>query len=265
MLSETALSRHFARLGARFQLKHSPALRGWALDIVHDKHGPAFELRAREELLPDLEVIVSSVDRTTRHLVLFVREGTDIPLHRYLCGHDERDWFLATIPGPVTTVRQAMEALKPKQVRRAQESAHLKPKLRNRRHNPAFLRQGEWFFLPFPGLKTENRPIHRWEPIRRGGGKPHFVEEIVRLGGKVVYFDGRQSMTATEFEAYRKEFGPEKAAKYRPGVRGARVFARGLVRHPDHRTLTLNGWHEVLANTEAQASVEAQRKLEFID
>jgi len=194
-----------------------------------------------------------------------VRERADAPLHRYLCGHDERDWFLATIPGGVSTVAQAMEALKPEPVRSAQDSAHLKRKQRHRRHNPAFLRQGEWFFLPAPGLHTAGRPIHRWEPIRRGGGKAHLVEELVRLGGKVVYFNGPRTMSAMEFETYRKQIWPEKAANWRSGVRGARVYARGLVRHPDHATLVLHGWHKVLANTEAQASIEAQQKLAFID
>jgi hypothetical protein len=265
MLSETALSRHFARLGARFRLNHSPTPRGWALDVVRDEKGPAFELRAGEATLTDLEVIVSNVDRATRHLLLLVRARADAPLHRYLCGHDERDWFLATIPGGVTTVAQAMEALKPNPVRSAQESAHLKPKQRNRRHNPAFLRQGEWFFLPAPGLHTAGRPVHRWEPIRRGRGKAHLVEELVRLGGNVVYFNGPRTMSAKEFETYRRQIGRENAANWRSGVRDARVYARGLVRHPDHATLVLDGWHEVLANTEAQASIEAQQRLAFID
>jgi hypothetical protein len=281
MLSETALSRHFARLGARFLLNHSPTPRGWALDVVRDEEGPAFELRAGEMILTDIEVIVSNVDRTTRHLLLLVRERADAPLHRYLCGHDERDWFLATVPGGVTTVAQALQALKPEPVLQAQESAHLKGKQRNRRHNSAFLRQGEWFFLPAPGLNTAGRPIHRWEPIRRGGGKAHLVQELVRLGGKVVYFNGRvpavapvasaapaappQTMSAEEFATYRKQIGPREAANWRSGVQDARVYARGLVRHPDHATLVLNGWHEVLANTEAQASVEALRRLAFID
>lgn len=265
MLSETALSRHFARLGARFLLHSSPTRRGWALDIVRDEEGPAFELRAGEAVLTDLEVIVSNVDRATRHLLLLVRERADAPLHRYLCGHDERDWFLATIPGGVTTVAQAMEALKPEPVRSAQESAQLKRKQRNRRHNPAFLRQGEWFFMPAPDLKTAGRPVHRWEPIRRGGGKAHLVEEIVRLGGTVVYFKGAKFLSSEEFAAYRMQVDRKEAASWRSGVRNARVYARGLVRHPDHATLVLPGWHEVLANTEAQASIEAQQRLAFID
>ena len=34
--------------------------------------------------------------------------------NKFLCGHDERHWFVAAVPGrSVATVRSAMEALKP--------------------------------------------------------------------------------------------------------------------------------------------------------
>jgi hypothetical protein len=29
-----------------------------------------------------------------------------------------------------------------------------------------------------------------------------------------------------------------------------KVYVRGRVRHPDHATVTLDGWHEVFSNTE---------------
>jgi hypothetical protein len=40
---------------------------------------------------------------------------------KFLCGQDERHWFVAAIPesAPVGTVRQAKEALKPPDVRAA--------------------------------------------------------------------------------------------------------------------------------------------------
>jgi len=37
--------------------------------------------------------------------------------------------------------------------------------------------------------------------------------------------------------------------------RDAAVYVRGEVRHPDHETITLNGWHRVLMNTENRSSV----------
>ena len=80
---------------------------------------------------------------------------------------------------------------------------------------------------------------------RRGGGKAHLVEELVRLGGRVVYFNGGRTKSAEEFEIYPQKIGREKAANWSSGVRGAQVYARGLVRHPDHATLVLNGWQSV--------------------
>jgi len=45
--------------------------------------------------------------------------------------------------------------------------------------------------------------------------------------------------------------------------RDAFSFARGWVRHPDHATITLDGWHEIAMNTESQA--QAMRQVVFLD
>ncbi len=85
-----------------------------------------------------------------RHLLRLVRDGKD--KSKFLCGHDERHWFVAGIPesAPVGTVRQAKEALKPAEALSAQAGKRLRAKARKRRKNAAFVRQGEWFFLPCP-------------------------------------------------------------------------------------------------------------------
>lgn len=59
-----------------------------------------------------------------------------------------------------------MEALKPSEVVVAQARTHLRGKDRNRRKNPAFVRQGEWFFLPQSSLVVDASLILRWEPGR---------------------------------------------------------------------------------------------------
>ena len=41
------------------------------------------------------------------------------------------------------------------------------------------------------------------------------------------------------------------------------VFVRGKVRHADHKRIVLNGWHEVLMNTETESV--AIRHVAFID
>ncbi|HWL09059.1 MAG TPA: hypothetical protein VNQ76_11670 [Planctomicrobium sp.] len=45
--------------------------------------------------------------------------------------------------------------------------------------------------------------------------------------------------------------------------RNPTVFVRGKIRHADHKTIMLNGWHQVLMNTETQAI--AMRHVAFID
>ena len=61
-----------------------------------------------------LDVTVMQSEPKQRHLLLFVRKPGDKPqLDRFLCGHDEREWFVAAVPGGASSVRQAMDALQP--------------------------------------------------------------------------------------------------------------------------------------------------------
>ena len=95
--------------------------------------------------------------------------------HKFLCGHDERHWFVAAVPeaAAVSTVATAMEALKPFDVRRLQDRLAVKPRKRNRRRNEAFVRQGEWFFVPVASsFQPKKSLILTNEPLRRGAGKP---------------------------------------------------------------------------------------------
>ena len=45
----------------------------------------------------------------------------------------------------------------------------------------------------------------------------------------------------------RKEFGWTRM------MRDSQVYAKGRVRHSDHKTVVLKSWHRVFMNTEAQA------------
>jgi len=45
--------------------------------------------------------------------------------------------------------------------------------------------------------------------------------------------------------------------------RNPTVYARGRVRHPDHATVTLDGWHDVFSNTEHLS--DAMRDVVFLD
>jgi hypothetical protein len=131
----------------------------------------------------------------------------------------------------------------------------LKRKERNRRKNRATLRQGEWFFIPAPNLEPAPGLIIRNEPIRRGAGSPHFVEEVYRSGGVTVYACRKYpgGVSEKEYNRLLAENPDRRFWGWQLMRRDMEVFGRGKVTHRDHETITLNGWHQILVNTEADA------------
>jgi len=185
----------------------------------------------------------------------------------FLVGHDERHWFSAGVPGSPTTVEQAKNSLMPQQAERA-VSKREKKKNKHKRHNKVYKRQGEWFFIPAKKLKVDNKMVLKpkgGEPIvRQGGGKPHMVQEMYRVGGKSAWIRGDQTVSDAEFERIKKD-NPIRAKMYRRGLVDAKVYVRGWVRHPDHATINLKGWHEVVPNTETTMSAGRSVRMSFID
>ena len=78
-----------------------------------------------------------------------------------------------------------------KDVRDALARNHVSSRKRYARKNRAFRRQGEWFFVPEPTFVVDEKLVLRNEPLRRGSGKPHMVEELYRTGGETVHVCGR--------------------------------------------------------------------------
>jgi len=263
IINESHIASVFHSMQARIKMRplwSSPwgPHRSFLFDIGDDRRGQYFDLQLNSELLERL--VVLDVRPKQRHLLLMLREQvpsvgskgrTD---HRVLCGHDEREWFLAGLPDGqrVTTVAQAMDALKPAIVLESQQRRRVKTKDSNRRRNAGFLRQGEWFFVPEPAFRVEGRIIHRNEPLTRGDGKPHVAEFLVREGGDTVYLRRRDSMILTEPE-YRKmllETTGNTAREWMVATREPVAYVKGKVRHSDHKTTELPTWHRVVANTE---------------
>ena len=112
-------------MGARLNVRELPSRwsqgnRQWidptdyALDIRRNGSKEFFELRVPTHLSNMLDVNVVQSEPKERHLLLFVRKHGGKPqLDRFLCGHDEREWFVAAVPGGASSVRQAMDALQP--------------------------------------------------------------------------------------------------------------------------------------------------------
>lgn len=257
MNSKTLASR-FDRMGARFRivrpenLPRSRRRTDYALDLVSDKRGQRFELQATAQREAELDVLVLQCDRVDRHLLLLVKTST--ANDRFLCGFDEREWFVAAVPGTPSTIEQAKLALQPAEVREAAERAGVSESERTRRHNRAFIRQGEWFFVPAPELQVDRKCILRDEPIRRGAGKEHMIAELFRTGGEEVFVCARHpnGLTEAEYQRVVRETPGAERWGWERRTRDAGVFARGTVSHPDHATITLSGWHHVWMNTETQ-------------
>jgi hypothetical protein len=265
------LQERFGRLGVRVRVaEHDRLARRGAnlpltLDVRSDAKGEYFDIALRRGARPEVDVI--DLRRREQHLLLRATAAGD--KHLFLCGHDERHWFVAAVPevrGRVSNVAGAMEALKPAEVLEAQARQGLNDKERRSRKNAAFRRQGEWFFLPAPGLVVSKHHLRHNEPLSRGtGSKPHLAEFCYRTGGETVF-------VCTEYPAglrsgeYRRLLESKPKAKgwnWREMRRDAAVYVKGRIRHNDHETITLLVWHRVVMNTENQA--RAMSHVVFLD
>ena len=251
------LSSKFAQMGARVQLR--PVVNNlWrrelaGIDIKADDKGEYFDIRLAANEQVDYEVI--DVRPDMRHLLLMARRERG--KQKFLCGHDERHWFVCAVPGEsVSNVVNAMEALQPGEVKRVVNRRVKRVKDRLRRRNKAFVRQGEWYFVPVNLLLIDPKSIHRNEPLSRGAGsKPHMCQYLYRRGGHHVWVCRRYPQGVIEHD-YRKILSTVRGAKNWGWLRMMRepsVYVRGRVWHPDHKTIVLNDWHRVYMNTEREA------------
>jgi hypothetical protein len=246
-MTTEVLCRHFSRMGARLKIQVPDARQREKIriDVGSDRDGEFFDLRC----LTGIEPEILQVAPTTRHLLLMVRDGQ--AKNKFLLGHDERHWFVAAVPGDhVRDVSTAIASLRPYQARC--ENA---------------IRQGEWFFVPAPGTVVGSRRIHRKERLSRGSGKPHICDELIRSGGRMVMVCAAYP-AGVSLAVYQKLMLTDPAAQrirsWSSMVRDAEVFARGGVRHPDHKTIHLDGWHRVYLNRERFAP-HAAKMIAFLD
>jgi hypothetical protein len=269
-MNAALLQTKFARIGARAQLldMRNPALRrglSVTLDVQNDAAGEYFDIRLHPR--QRIEVDVLDLRRREQHLLLRARDSMGD--HLFLCGHDERHWFVAGIPEAarsVANVFAAMEALKPTEVVEAQRRQGLKGKELLRRKNAAFIRQGEWFFLPAPTLHVDKKLVLWNEPLSRGNGsKPHQCEYLYRKGGESVYVCDQhpQGLTGPQQSELIRHKPRARNWNWRHMQRNPEAYAKGKVSHPDHKTIELFVWHKVLMNTEGQS--QAMSHVVFLD
>jgi hypothetical protein len=246
MTTQEYLCRHFARMGARVVVR-GPGR--WqrskvAIDVGRDRSGELFVIGSEAGIA--FEVL--DVRPRSHHLVLMVREGNE--KFKFLLGRDERHWFASALPGDgVRDVRTAIASLRPTEIEGREA-----------------IRQGEWFFVQEPGVSGKDALILRNEPLSRGAGsKPHVCEQVMRKGGEVVMVS-RAYPTGINLKDYRKLIAANQQMRnigWRRMTRDAEVYARGEVRHRDHKTIDLWCWHRVFMNRERFAKHAQQ--IAFLD
>ena len=261
---QSQLETMFERMGARVKVRETVSRRRPAgIDIRSDKRGEYFDIGVEATDLVEYEVI--DIRPRLKHLLLMARRDND--KQKFLCGHDERHWFVCAVPGAsVSNVIAAMEALQPSEVRVAVGRKIKRTKDRLRRRNEAFVRQGEWFFVPAPELSVNPKLVLRNEAISRGGGsKPHMCQFLYRTGGELVYVCSAhpRGLNASEYASLLNAKPKARNWGWRQMQRDASAYVCGRVWHPDHKTVVLDGWHRVLMNTENQAP--GARAVVFLD
>ena len=226
------------------------------LNIITKRGIEQFEIAIHREAANRLDLCVLQVLPRERHLVLLAKQwdsdGAVVSKNHFLCGHEERHYFVATVQS-VTTVADAMQSLKPEEIRINETG--LNTKKRNRRKTKAFKRQGEWFFIPsdlnpMPSLVLKEEPL-----IRGRGSKPHTAQFAYRTGGEsvAVCYKYPNGLTERDYEELIARDPSAKRLSWRHMKRNPTVYVRGRIKHDDHATIALDSWHRVRINTELRS------------
>jgi len=255
------------RVRRKGDLARIPRVERIRVDVRPDRKGKCeyFEIVHRS----DVDVRVLDIRRQDRHLLLVAREAAwlrdDEQQSKFLCGYDERAWFVAAIPedAPAESVQDAKDALKPEAVWESIRDYDLPMHQRDQRWTKAFVRQGEWFFIPRPQAPVELERVLVNEPIRRGAGKPHVCQFLYRTGGEPVYVSTLHPNGLTVREFQNLDPVLRRSHQWTRMVRAAGVYVKGSIRHADHATIWLPFWHEVVMNRESEA--RAMRNVAFLN
>ena len=289
------VEKKFNAMGARAKISEPPSNRWrtpqpFSIDIRRDEEGEFFDIKAKKEI----EMMILDVQKKDRHLLLLIKDHSlkekrdkitgnlkaykpvEPDKSRFLCGHDERNWFTCAVPEGASSVFQAKQVLKPQTLRDIEAKEGLKTSKAHKRHRKLesgkkIHRQGEFMFIPeenFEPPKNSLTVIHRHEPMRRGGsGNSHFADYLYRSGGVSVHVGSYNEKSRTvgltdgEFNEVLKKDPNAKLARWESRVRDPQVYVKGKINHKEHRTLDLGSiWHKVLLNNEIKS-----RFVAFID
>jgi len=259
------LTKKFNEIGARVKVfegnqRGQMRDRDIILDIRNDKEGQYYDITLRDS--EEVELKVLDIQKDDKHLLLMAQ--TKKQKMKFLCGYDEREYFTCAIPAVnVSTVLQAKQALKPKDLIERETLGKIKTKEKHKRHRKTkkgkIHRQGEFNFVPLPSFKPPEGSltiIHRNEPMSRGG-KPHIAQYLYREGGTSVYVNSiyPEGLTEKEYQELLKKDKDAKNYNWDHRTRDPDAYAKGKITHTDHATLDLKDvWHRVVLNTEDKAA-----------
>ena len=228
--AECRLPVEFVDVDPRRRSRWSSALRRplddyFFVDIVTRR-----QREQRFRIFADDQATLQLLDKrpASRHLLLQVRaEPADRKVSdTYLLGHDERQLFVLH-SNAVTSVRDALEALKPAAVRLAE------------RKGTKAIRQGDWFFIQAPSnfRVRSDMIVHRNEMI----GGPNAMRWQIRVGHPHVAEE-----QALVFGAVRRRGGTRWIVMENQLIE---IYVRGKIRHEEHSTVELRSWHRAVQNT----------------
>jgi hypothetical protein len=149
------------------------------------------------------------------------RETPDTTRH-FLVGKDERHLFMAALPGAATSILAAHRVLKSRNLVDHEAKGH------------EHIRQGEWFFV-------ELNQAEFWE-----------IENLAKKNPAVV--KAKQSLNGLFGSRGRAHIVDELVTYKALGSTGTKIYVRGKVKHPDHKTIQLYQWREVIKNTEGSSA-----------
>jgi len=285
MINKRLIEQKFKKIGAKvkfhpFEIKrHFNSAIPLTVDVKTVNGKEEFEIGYNEKTQFELAVI--DVCPEEKHLLLMLTQPIkdkvgNIKSHsklKLLCGHDERHYFSCGIPenAGASTVKEAKKALLPPEFIEAHKEKKGKNRNLLKRKNETGCRQGEWLFVREEDFEPDDPAcIKRNEPISRGkGSKPHMCEEVYAIAGKKVYVHPEYApngVTEDELPSLKesiREKGASRMIDFQIRTRDAIVYARGHVRHPDHKKIILPCWHRVYMNTENRS--KASRFSIFLD
>ena len=220
------------------------------MDVKPDIHQAVLRVSEPER---SFEIRERKWNRERRKFDETVRiQTTPAGTRRYLVGTDELHLFFAELRLPAHGVRAAHSTLKPKDLRNADRSQ--------------YKRQGEWFLIPATDAEVSKLDGHGGISAREraaagpsrpadGRGRPR-----VSVAAGIPAFFRSTALTGMLPRGRGRPHVADEVARM-----DGKEFARGNVRHPDHRTKKLHTWHRVERNTEASTASVATQNATWVD